>query len=692
MRVATDIGGTFTDLAYVGTDGILKVDKASSTPGEFEVGVGNVLDQAGLPGDDAIETFVHGSTVVINALIERKGSPTALITTAGFRDVLEIGRSNRPDAYNYRFRKPRPFIERHMRFEVRERIGADGAVIEPLAEKDVEQVALAAKAAGAKAIAICFLHAYTNPEHENACAEIVKRVVPGLFVTVSHETTREWREYERTNTAVLNAYVQEPASTYLDKLEKRLKERSIQCSLHIMQSNGGTVSFSHARELPIKLVESGPVAGIAAAAALGSATGRERIITLDIGGTTAKTSLVERGEMRLTTDYYIDRSPLTPGYPIKSPVVDIVEIGAGGGSIAWTDELGRLGIGPQSAGARPGPACYPEGGSLPTVTDANLVAGRINPELFLGGRLAVSVDRARAAIATVAGPLGLTVEDAALGIIRLANAKMLNAIKLVSVRRGYDPRDFHLMAFGGGGPVHAAALGAELRTRSVVIPPAAGTFSAVGMLMTRLRADWVQTKVIAAVPGNGAAVTEIWQGLEHAAHNHFLAEGIDTTDISFSYALELRYLGQEHTVTVRVPRSGSIREILDLFGDRHEQEFTFRLDAPAEIVDFHLTGLQLPPPPFQLAALPKNTNSSLAFKKERKVLFEKLGEISVPTYDRARMGAGASVEGPAVIEEPSSSTVIGPNQYAFVDEQACICIELLPHLQPSRKEREEASA
>lgn len=683
MRVATDIGGTFTDLAYVGTDGTLEVDKASSTPGEFEVGVGNVLDQAGLPGDEAVETFIHGSTVVINALIERKGSPTALITTAGFRDVLEIGRSNRPDAYNYRYRKPRPFIERHMRFEVRERLGRDGQVIEPLAVDDVEQAALAAKAAGAKAIAICFLHAYTNPEHENACAEIVKRVVPGLFVTVSHETTREWREYERTNTAVLNAYVQEPASTYLDKLERRLQERGIDHSLHVMQSNGGTVSFSHARELPIKLVESGPVAGIAAAAALGSATGRESIITLDIGGTTAKSSLVERGEMRLTTDYYIDRTPLTPGYPIKSPVVDIVEIGAGGGSIAWTDELGRLGIGPQSAGARPGPACYPEGGSLPTVTDANLVAGRINPELFLGGRLAVSVDRARTAIATVAGPLGLEVEDAALGIIRLANAKMLNAIKLVSVRRGYDPRDFHLMAFGGGGPVHGAALGAELRTRSVVIPPAAGTFSAVGMLMTRLRADWVQTKVLPAAPEYSAAVADIWEGLEQAAQSHFLAEGIDAADISFSHALELRYLGQEHTVTVRVPRSGSIPEILDLFGERHEQEYTFRLDAPAEIVDFHLTGLHLGPPPFQLAALPTDTNPALAFKKERNVLFEKLGEIPVPTYDRARLGAGTSVEGPAVIEEPSSSTVIGPDQCAVVDEQGCICIEQVP---------EEASA
>ncbi|GAA1022363.1 5-oxoprolinase [Acrocarpospora pleiomorpha] len=674
MRVATDIGGTFTDLAYVGADRVLRVDKVSSTPGEFEVAVDQVLDQAGICPEDNVESFIHGSTVVINALIERKGGPTALITTAGFRDVLEIGRSNRPDAYNYRYRKPRPFVERHLRFEVRERLARDGQELTPLDVAECEMAAIAAKAAGAQAIAICFLHAYANPVHEIACAEAVKQVYPEAFVTMSHETTREWREYERTSTAVLNAYVQEVAATYLERLEKRLVARGIDRSLQVMQSNGGTVSFRHARELPIKLVESGPVAGVAAAAAMGLAAGRENIISLDIGGTTAKSSLIERGEVRLTTDYRIDRTPRSPGYPIKSPVVDIVEIGAGGGSIAWTDELGRLGLGPQSAGARPGPACYPNGGTLPTVTDANLVAGRINPALFLGGRLAVSVDRARAAIATVARPLGLEVEEAALGIIRLADAKMLNAIKLVSVRRGYDPRDFHLMAFGGGGPVHGAALGAELRTRSIVIPPAAGMFSAVGMLMTRLRADWVQTKVLPAVPDSGEVVTEVWRDLQTEALAHFDAEGIDPAEVTFTHALDLRYLGQEHTVTVRVTPAASIPEIISVFGEQHEQEFTFQLAAPVEIVDFHLTALHIGPPPFHLSALPSATSADEALKGERPVLFERTGHVSVPTYDRALLGVGVALDGPAIIEEASSSTVVGPQQRAAVDEQGSIVI------------------
>lgn len=675
MRVATDIGGTFTDLAYLDGDGVLHVEKASSTPGEFEVGVDDVLTRAGLRAEDDVESFIHGSTVVINALIERKGCPTALITTAGFRDVLEIGRANRPDAYDFRFRKPAPFVERHLRFEVRERLGSDGEPLVPLSVEDCEAAARAAREAGARAIAICFLHAYANPAHERACAEAVHRVFPEAFVTMSHETTLEWREVERTSTAVLNAYVQETAATYLDRLEERLAARGIDRSLFVMQSNGGVVSFSHAREVPIKLVESGPVAGVTAAAALGRAAGRDNVISLDIGGTTAKTSLVERGEVRLTTDYRIDWTPRSPGHPIKSPVVDIVEIGAGGGSIAWADELGRLGLGPESAGARPGPACYPSGGERPTLTDANLVAGRINPDFFLGGQLQVSVPRARAALETVARPLGLEIEEAALGIIRLANAKMLNAIKLVSVRRGYDPRDFHLTAFGGGGPVHGAALGAELRVRSVVIPPAAGTFSAVGMLMTRLRADWVRTNLLPAVPESEAAAAEVWASLEAEARAHFEREGIAADDVAFTRALDLRYLGQEHTVTLRLAAAMTTAEIVEAFNALHEQQYTFRLDAPVELVSFRLTAVDAAPLPPIAPALPRSTSLDQAFKGERTVLFDELGATSVPTYDRARLGVGLTVEGPAIVEEPASSTVVGPEQRATIDEHGCVVVE-----------------
>ncbi len=683
MRVATDIGGTFTDLAHLDDDGRLRVEKASSTPGRFEVGVDDVLTKAGLgPGDD-VATFVHGSTVVINALLERKGCPTALITTAGFRDVLEIGRANRPDAYDFRFRKPQPFVPRRLRFEVRERLSSAGEVLEPISVEDCEQAAQAARDAGARAIAICFLHAYANPEHERTCAEAVRRAFPEAFVTMSHETTLEWREYERASTAVLNAYVQETASTYLDRLEERLAARGIDRSLFVMQSNGGVVSFAHAREVPVKLVESGPVAGVAAAAALGRAAGRERIISLDIGGTTAKTSLIDGGDVRLTTDYRIEWDQRSPGHPIKTPVVDIVEIGAGGGSIAWTDELGRLGLGPQSAGAKPGPACYPDGGELPTLTDANLVAGRINPDYFLGGQIAVSVDRARAAIATVATPLGLEVEEAALGIIRLANAKMLNAIKLVSVRRGYDPRDFHLVAFGGGGPVHGAALGAELRARGVIVPVAAGTFSAVGMLMTRLRADWVRTKLLPAVAESEPAAAAVWAALEDEARAHFAREGIDAQRIAFTRSLDLRYLGQEHTVTLRLAGAMTMAEVVEAFGALHEQQYTFRLEAPVELVNFHLTAIDASSLPEIAGQVPQDGTLDDAFKGRRTVLFDGCGAVEAPTYERARLAVGVHVDGPAVIEEPASCTVIGPDQGATVDEHGSIVVELREAVRPA---------
>ena len=680
MRVATDVGGTFTDLVYL-DEATMRIGlaKASTTPPDFDRGVMDTLAKAGLTENGNVWSFVHGTTVIINAITERTGSPTALITTRGFRDVLEIARSNRPDLFNLRFKKPEPFVERYLRYEIDERMNHHGEVLTPLSEDDVVAVTQAAQRNGAHAIAICFLHSYANPEHERQCAEIVERIYPEAFVTMSHEVTMEWREYERTSTAVLNAYVQGPAATYVGRLESELEGAGIRDRLFIMQSNGGTMSFKRAAKTPITMIESGPVAGVIGAAVIGELIGSPNLITLDIGGTTAKTALIEGGDLRLTTEYKIEWRPDYPGYPIKVPVVDIVEIGAGGGSIAWFDEAGKLSVGPRSAGAVPGPACYPNGGAEPTVTDANLVAGRIDPDYFLGGEIEVSIERARSALERIAEPLGVEVEEAALGVVRMANANMVNAIKLVSVRRGYDPRDFDMVAFGGGGSMHAAALAAQMKIRRVIVPPAPAHFSAWGMLMTDLRADWVRTKVLRSDEVEVDTLTRFWGELEDAALEYFEEEGIERERIRFARSADLRYKGQEHTVEVPVGGAALGAEDLALidrrFHELHEQQYTFRLDAPIEFVNFHLTAFGAVEKP-TLPRLPSGKHDPGSARKGTRVVdFDELGQQDAAIYERSALGNGARIEGPAVIEDPAASTVLFPGQQLLVDEWGNLIIE-----------------
>ncbi|MGB4504917.1 MAG: hydantoinase/oxoprolinase family protein, partial [Syntrophaceticus sp.] len=384
MRVASDIGGTFTDLVYLDEEtGQVGIAKTDTTPPNFEQGVINSINKANFTKDE-VNFFVHGTTVIINALTERTGAKTGLITTKGFRDVLELGRSNRADIYNVYYRKPVPFVPRYLRLEVEERCNYKGEELVPLNEDDVRACLRQFKKEGVEAIAVCFLHSYANPAHEERCAEIIRQEWPEVAVTISSDITKEWREYERTSTAVLNSYVQPVAAKYVDSLDRELDKLRVSDRRYIMQSNGGTVSFAQSKISPINMVESGPVAGVFGAAVVGKLIGEKNIIALDIGGTTAKCSLIENGEMKVTTDYKIEWTRETAGYPIKVPVVDIIEIGAGGGSIAWVDAANSLHVGPQSAGALPGPVCYGRGGTEPTVTDANLIAGRINPEYFLG--------------------------------------------------------------------------------------------------------------------------------------------------------------------------------------------------------------------------------------------------------------------------------------------------------------------
>lgn len=490
MRVATDIGGTFTDLVYVDENGNIGIEKSSTTPPNFEKGVVNVLNKAKI-NDDEISMFIHGTTVIINALTERKGAKTGLITTKGFRDVLEIARGNRPDLFNVRYKKPEPFVERYLRKEVNERLNNKGEVLKELDLEELKEIVDFFKKEKVEAIAISYLHSYINPIHEQQTVQAIKELWPEILITASSEITKEWREYERTNTAVLNAYVQPAATTYINRLEKELAANMQIEQKYIMQSNGGTTKFELAQKSPINMVESGPVAGIFGAAVLGELIGEKNIIAFDIGGTTAKCSLIEDGEVRVSTDYYIERDDRNAGYPIKAPVVDIVEIGNGGGSIAWIDEAGALKVGPQSAGASPGPVAYGQGGSEPTTTDANLLAGRLSPKNF-----DYNVDMKKveeAILSKVGNHFEMSAEEAALGIIRIANSNMLNALKLISIRKGHNPQDFTLLAFGGGGSMHAPALALELGVKKVVVPIASPVFSAWGMLMTDLRHDYIQT-------------------------------------------------------------------------------------------------------------------------------------------------------------------------------------------------------
>lgn len=667
MKLATDIGGTFTDLVYLDErTGAYALAKALSTPPRFSRGIMDAIHKSGLD-PTAVTGFVHGATVVINALTERTGATTALVTTAGCRDVLEIGRANRPDIYNMRFRKQPPFVPRELRFEVDERMNYKGEVVRPLDLDTVDTVADRIAAAGCEAVAVCLLHSYANPDHELAVAARLRERLPNVLVTASADITREWREYERSSTAVLNAYVQPVAASYLRQLATSLRAEGIGAPIDIMKSNGGTSSLDFVIQQPIHLVESGPVGGVIGAARLGDLIGERNLITMDIGGTTAKCSLIENGEYKITTEYRIERDERHAGYPIKAPVVDIVEIGAGGGSIAWIDAGGALKIGPRSAGASPGPASYGLGGTEPTVTDANLIAGRINADYFLGGELRLDLDRARMAYEPLAERLGVSVEQAAMGVIRLANANMINALKLVSVRRGHDPREFALIAFGGGGSMHATTLASELRIGKVIVPVAPGHFSAFGMLMSDAMQDYLLTALTASEESSRERVGSIFDGLETQAIEYFLGAGFARRDIALIRSLDMRYNGQEHTVRVRLPEGElDFAALNDRFHAAHERAYTFRLPSGVEIVNYHVAALVATPKP-ALPEMAEGEGGAPHMKAQRMVDFDRWGRLDTPIYERSDLEPGCRGHGPAIIEEPAASTVVPPGVQFTVD-------------------------
>ena len=677
MRVATDIGGTFTDLVAVDAQGKTILTKSHTTPPNFEEGVIDVIKKSGIRPEE-IEDFIHGTTTIINALTERKGAKTALITTKGFRDVLEIARCNRPDLFNMVFAKPRPFIPRYLRKEVTERVAYDGTVLTPLVEEDIKAAVEYFRKEGVEAIAVCYINSYANDAHEKRTVEVIKELWPEVFVTSSIEVTKEWREYERTSTIALNSYVMPVASSYVDHLDSRLKEIGCHAKEYIMQSNGGTTTFEQAKQTPINMVESGPVAGVYGSAIIGKIIGENNIIAFDVGGTTAKCSLIDQGEVKVTTEYRIERTESYAGYPIMAPVVDIVEIGNGGGSIAWIDEAGSLKVGPQSAGALPGPVTYGIGGTEPTTTDACLVTGRLSAKNFDNE---VDMENVKRAIQEKVGDaFGMNVEDAAMSILRVAEANMYNALKLISVRRGYDPRDFTMVAFGGGGPMHCAYLAKELNIRKVVVPIAAPVFSAWGMLMTDVRHDYIQTNIRRMNEVNAEELNSMWESLVAQADEQFAREGIGKENVVYSFIADMRYMGQEHTVKVKVPplpwTEETKEEIINRFHDTHEHFYTFRLpDTPTEIVNLHLVAYGRLTKPELAEIAPHEGDVKEAVKEVRKVYFTDDGWMDTPIYDREALGSGVVLEGPVIVEEAAASTVVAKGQKLTVDTYGNLIIE-----------------
>lgn len=677
LRAATDVGGTFTDIVVYSSDGrggapSVRTAKVDTTPPHFETGVLQALRKLGVDAR-AMTTFAHGATVVINTLTERKGAPTALLATRGFRDVLEIARGNRPDLFNFNYIKPPPFVPRHLRREIDERIDHLGHVLREPDLTELEGLVADWRQAGVRAVAICFLHAYRNPEHEQRVAARLRELAPEFTVLASHEVSREWREYERTSTTVLSAYVAPRVHNYLSALESALTGDGFAGAAFLMQSSGGMTTFDGARRNPIAMVESGPASGMLAAAELGKLIGQANVLALDIGGTTAKCALIVDGQARVMTEYHIERTRERAGYPIQTAVVEIVEIGNGGGSIAHMDAARRIHVGPESAGAKPGPVAYGRGGTAPTMTDAHLLAGRLDPQTFLGGDVRVDLDAVARAYAPIADALKIDMRDAALGVLRIANANMVNALRQVSTNKGYDPRDFALMAFGGGGGLHAVELAEELGIPEVILPRHAAVFSAWGMLLTDQRRDLIATAPIALERERLATIRQQFADLIEQARAQYSRDGVSTDTLRFEWLGDLRYQGQEHSVKVSLGEllAGDDDMALDAIAQRfhatHERLYAFRLDRPIGVVNLHLVAT-MPLPKPELAPLDvQGRELSRARRPSRDVGFDKHGWKRAEIIDLRYWPIDTTQAGPCVLQGLDTAMVVPPGYTAQLD-------------------------
>jgi N-methylhydantoinase A len=688
-RLGVDVGGTFTDLVVVDeSTGALRVGKVLTTPKDpaqgVEGGIASLLDEAGVSRGQ-VRAIVHGTTLATNALIERKGACTALLTTEGFRDALEIRHEGRYDMYDLFIAPPTPLVPRHRRREVPERLLADGSILRPLDEDAARGVIRSVLEDGAEAVAICLLHAYVNPVHERRLAELVRELAPGLPVACSSEVVPEIREFERASTTTANVYVAPLMARYLADLEARLVEQGIPGQLYIMQSSGGIALPPLARRLPIRLVESGPAAGALAAALAARQRGELRMLSFDMGGTTAKACVIDDGVPLVAREFEVaraDRFKKGSGLPVRVPVIEMIEIGAGGGSIARVDRLGLLKVGPDSAGADPGPACYNLGGRLPTVTDADLVLGYIDADFFLGGRMRLDHGAAhRAILEHVARPLGLDAVAAARGIHRVVNENMAAAARIHGIERGKDLRNYPLFAFGGAGPVHCWQVARILKVPRIVLPFGAGAMSAYGLLAAPLSFDFVRTARQRLDTADWNLINGLFAEMEAEGRALLARAAVRPEDVRVARIAEMRYAGQGHEVETSIPG--------DVLSERHLPAVTASFEAayralyhrlpqgmPIEALNWRLT-VSGPAPVMPATAIAARPSGGPAVKRHRPAYFEEAGGfVDTAVYDRYALAPGDQLMGPAIVEERESTAVIGPGARGRIDDGRALIVEM----------------
>jgi N-methylhydantoinase A len=688
-RIGVDIGGTFTDLVIVDeTSGAIRVGKVLTTPKDpahgVEHGVQSLLDEAGLDGA-RVHAVAHGTTLATNALIERKGARTALLTTEGFRDALEIRHEGRYDMYDLLIDPPAPLVPRHLRREVPERLLPDGGVLRPLDEDAAQQVIAELLDAGVEAVAICLLHAYLNPVHERRLAALVREAAPHLAVSCSSDVVPEIREYERTSTTTANVYVVPLMARYLEDLERRLRDLRIPGQLYIMQSSGGIALPPLARRLPIRLVESGPAAGALAAAQAARERGDARLLSFDMGGTTAKACVIDGGAPLVAREFEVaraDRFKKGSGLPIRVPVIEMIEIGAGGGSIARVDRMGLLKVGPDSAGADPGPACYNLGGRQPTVTDADLLLGYLDAEFFLGGRMRLDrIAAERAVSEQVARPLGLDPTAAAWGIHRVVNENMAAAARIHGIERGRDLRAYPLFAFGGAGPVHCWQVAKILKVPRILLPFGAGAISAWGLLAAPLAFDFVRTVRARLDTADWDALTRLFVEMEEEGRELLARAGVAPGEAQVSRIAEMRYVGQGHEVEAPLPdgplSAASLAAITSSFEASYRALY-HRLPqgVPIEALNWRVT-VAGPRPRLAFGGAAVAPTPAGSVKTTRRAWFaESAGWIDTPVYDRYALGPGTTFAGPAIVEERESTAVIGPGASCRVDEGLTLVVQM----------------
>jgi N-methylhydantoinase A len=682
FRVAADIGGTFTDIAFISDQGVVATRKLQSTPGNYADavirGIDELMAEQKLEKSD-ISEVLHGCTVATNTILEHKGARTALITTRGFRDILELRRIRVPRLYEPLYVKPKPLVPRRLRLEVDERIGPRGEVVAPLDVKSVTVAIERLREEQVEAVAVCLLHSYANPEHERLIGEIIKRELPDCFLSLSVDILPQMREYERTSTTAINAYVGPPVKSYLRSLMAQLEKGGLKGELRVMQSSGGIISASAVVDRPAQIVECGPAAGVIGAAKLGTSYGN--LISFDMGGTTAKASIIEGGRMLNSDEYEVGggisaSSPLVKGggYALKLPVIDISEVGAGGGSIVRLDKAMSIKVGPQSAGAIPGPACYAAGGEEPTVTDANVVLGFLNRDALCGGTVPIDAKRAEQTIRDrVAGPLGRPLMEAAYGIHQVANANMVRAVKGVTTYRGRDPRDFSLYAFGGNGGVHGVELARSLQIRTVIVPPAAGVFSAIGLLTANVELTLAQGMLSRMREMDADKVEQTFQALEQQ-----IASQLAHENIAFTRAIDLRYSGQAFELTIPAPMGKldptRCEELERQFEQEHERTYghAFRGTYAIEAVTLRVTGSV----PTGTVHSSVRTQANYRPSGTRSVYFgPAIGERETPIIARDELGASLRA-GPFIVEEYEGTTVVPPYCAARLDASGNVFIDV----------------